>query len=559
MADDPARTAVLSHLVYLDVDDEITSAAARIRATDAEQVALVLPYGSRLATSRINFRLLAREAMERGKRLAIVGGDASARALAAAAGLPVHASVAAYEAARSGAPAAGASANGHDAPDHVAGAVGGVATASATVPTAQLALPELADEDDVATRVIATPRRSSPRVPLVGPARPPVSPRVAVATAIGVVVALLVLGLLAVQLLPAATIVLHPRSKDVGPVPLTVIARADVLQPDATNLAIPARRFTFPLEASDTFTATGTKPVDTKATGNVTFTNYDTSSANRIPAGSIVSTKDGIDFATLDDVTVPAAPIFFSSRASVGVQAVKAGPTGNVEAGTITVVPRTENKHLLDVSNDDPTGGGAHEDRTVVSSTDISKAQATLQDALREQLDSQLSSAAGVPSGIRLFPETAAVGTATPSVDTSTLAGTETAQFELGATAEGSVLGVDSSPIQGIAEGRIGSRVEDGFTLQTGSTTVQLGDPTVLGDAISFPVVVRATEVRTVDQASLLAQVRGLALAQARSRLEPYGTVSISVWPDWVTAVPTNAERIDFSIGEPQPAPSPTP
>ena len=46
MADEPA---VLSHLVYLDVDDEITSAAARIRATEAEQITLVLPYGSRLA------------------------------------------------------------------------------------------------------------------------------------------------------------------------------------------------------------------------------------------------------------------------------------------------------------------------------------------------------------------------------------------------------------------------------------------------------------------------------------------------------------------------------
>jgi hypothetical protein len=556
MPDDPARPAVLSNLVYLDVDDEITSAAARIRATDAEQVTLVVPYGSRLATSRINFRLLAREAGERGKRLEIVGGDASARALAAAAGLPVHASVAAHEAARSGAVAAGPSANGHDGPD---AAAPGAGAAAGAVAATQLSLPELAGEDETATRVIGSPRRSSPRVPLVGPARPPVRPRVAIATAVGTVVGLLVLGLLAVQLLPAATIVLHPRAQAVGPVSLTILARADVLQPDGTNLVIPARRFTFPLEASDTFPATGTKPVDTKATGNVTFTNYDTSSANRIPAGSIVSTRDGIDFATLDDVTVPAAPIFFSSRASVGVQAVKAGPTGNVQAGAITVVPRTENKHLLDVSNDDPTGGGAHEDRTVVSASDVTRAQAALQDALRGQLETQVDGAAGVPTGIRLFAGTAAVGTATPSVDTSTLVGTEATQFELGMTAEGSVLGVDSSPIQGIAEDRIRAKVESGWELASGSTAVQVGDPTVLGDAVSFPVVVRATEVRNVDEASLRGQVRGLALAQARSRLEPYGNVSISVWPDWVTTIPTNDDRIDFSIGEPQPAPTPAP
>ena len=349
--------------------------------------------------------------------------------------------------------------------------------------------------------------------------------RIAVAAGVGIVAGLLILGLLAFQLLPAATIVLHPRSQGVGPLGLTVLARSDVLQPDATNLVIPAQRFTFPLEATDTFTATGTKPVDTRATGNVTFTNYDTSSSNRIPGGSIVSTKDGVDFATLDDVIVQASPIFPfpPSKASVGVQAVEPGPTGNVDAGTITVVPRTENKHLLDVTNEDPTGGGAHEDRTVVSASDITTAQLALQVSLREQLGTQLGGAAGVPSGIRLFAETAAVGTATPSVDTSTLVGTETAEFELGATAEGSVLGVDSSPIQGLAEGRIGTKVEAGWTLAPGSTTVQLGEPTVLGDVISFPVTVSASQVRTVDQAGLLGQIRGLALPQARTRLEPFG------------------------------------
>ena len=562
MADEPTRTPVLSQLVYLGVDDEITSAAARIRATEAEQITLVLPYGSRLATSRINFRLLAREATERGKRLAIVCADGSARALAAAAGLPVHASVAAFEASRGAGPADGSSANGHDGPDDAAGAAGAspAGAAAGAVATTQLALPELAD-DDAPTRVVSVPRRSSPRVPLVGPARPPMRPRIAVAAGVGIVAGLLILGLLAFQLLPAATIVLHPRSQAVGPLVMTVQARSDVLQPDATNLVIPAQRFTFPLEATDTFTATGTKPVDTRATGNVTFTNYDTSSSNRIPGGSIVSTKDGVDFATLDDVIVQASPIFPfpPSKASVGVQAVEPGPTGNVDAGTITVVPRTENKHLLDVTNEDPTGGGAHEDRTVVSASDITTAQLALQVSLREQLGTQLGGAAGVPSGIRLFAETAAVGTATPSVDTSTLVGTETAEFELGATAEGSVLGVDSSPIQGLAEGRIGTKVEAGWTLAPGSTRVQLGEPTVLGDVISFPVTVSASQVRTVDQAGLLGQIRGLALPQARTRLEPFGNVSISVWPDWVTTIPTNADRIDFSIGEPQPGPSPTP
>jgi len=80
-------------VIYLDVDDEITSAAARIRTADSGRIAVVVPPGSRIATSRINFRLLAREAYAQGRRLLVVAPDAPSRALAASAGLPVYGSV----------------------------------------------------------------------------------------------------------------------------------------------------------------------------------------------------------------------------------------------------------------------------------------------------------------------------------------------------------------------------------------------------------------------------------------------------------------------------------
>jgi hypothetical protein len=120
--------------VYLDVDDEITSAAARIRGSEATKVALVIPYGSRISTSRMNFRLLSREAIVNNRRLSIVASDPATRALAASAGLPVFSSVAEYDAAF-----AAPSADG-DGPGVAAGATA-IATAGSgligtTVPTA---------------------------------------------------------------------------------------------------------------------------------------------------------------------------------------------------------------------------------------------------------------------------------------------------------------------------------------------------------------------------------------------------------------------------------------
>ncbi len=86
-------------IIYLEVDDEITTAAARIRDASPTRIAVVLPYNSRVATSRINFRLLSRDALTHDKRLTIVTADPAARALAASAGLSVFASVAEYESA----------------------------------------------------------------------------------------------------------------------------------------------------------------------------------------------------------------------------------------------------------------------------------------------------------------------------------------------------------------------------------------------------------------------------------------------------------------------------
>src|ERR1700690_2614366 len=93
-------------IYYIDIDDEITSAAARIRDASDTRIALVVQGGSRVATSRINFRLLAREARKRGRTLAIIAADASVRSMVQTAGLPVFASVGEYQKAEAGRTAA---------------------------------------------------------------------------------------------------------------------------------------------------------------------------------------------------------------------------------------------------------------------------------------------------------------------------------------------------------------------------------------------------------------------------------------------------------------------
>ncbi|HEY2915684.1 MAG TPA: hypothetical protein VGI98_00575 [Candidatus Limnocylindrales bacterium] len=545
-------------IVYLDVDDEITSAAARIRRLEAERLALVLPYGSRLATSRINFRLLAREATARGKHLEIVAADASARALAGSAGLVVYPSVAALESGEPSVfPSAGAGSAASDATG--GGAAGNPPGAGASAARTFA----VTGEDATETRVITVPRTPDP-LPKVGRGRPVVRTRTAVVAGLLVALLLVVGALGAYAYLPSATIVLTPTAEQLGPIQVTVQARADVTAPDAATLTVPARTFSFPLSAQQTFNATGVKVTEAKATGNVTFSNLDTGRSNEIAAGAVVSTDTGIEFVTLAPVTLPPATIVFPftlrpSTATVGVQAVDAGETGNVGVGAIDIVPRGENRNLTKVTNADPTTGGAHTESPQVSQQDIDAAMAALTTALRGDLDTKVRDAAGIPSGTVLFDTTEAVGDPVPSVDPATLLDQEVTTFDLGLTATGTALGVDPAPVTAVTEQRLAGQVGAGWQLAPGSTQIDVGAPTASGDVVSFPVTATATRTRVVDRDALLREVEGLVLAQARARLEAYGQVEITLWPDWVSSVPTNPDRISFTVGAPAPAPSPTP
>ena len=527
----------MSAIVYLDIDDEITSAAARLRLLDADRIALVLPVGSRLATSRINFRLLAREAAARNKTLEVVTGDASARALAASAGLATHLSVAAFE-------------RGPGTETAEADTGSGEARRQVEAPA----------PDDTATVVLRTgpavvPKGRAP-VPQVGP-RPPSGPTPRMVVFLLLLVAVLAAGgAVGFQLLPSATIVLRPSVDTIGPISLNITAQPGITQPDPIGLLVPATTYTFDVAVSDTFPATGLNVVDTVAAGEVTFSSLNTGSSNPIPEGSIVRTESGIEFRTLGPVILPTAQIgivdgrfvVVPSTRKIGVEALSPGLAGNVPAGAIVVVPERENSKRTIVKNDAPMSGGTHTENPVVQQADIDAALRALDGALAAQFADQLASATEVPAGTTVVPETRSLGPSSTDIDPTTLVGTEVPSFQLGLTARGSVLGVNPEPVSTLAEARIRTSVDRGFLLDERSISINVGSPIVAGTTITFPVTVRATETRDVDEAALRARIHGLGVPQARTVLGAYGDVTITVWPDWVTTIPANDARLALTI-----------
>jgi len=617
----------MATIIYLDVDDEITSAAARIRSAPETKVGLVLPPGSRLATSRINFRLLAREGLERNRVLSIVAADPAARSIAASAGLPVFTTVAEYEAAigpprtppptadppqagepgpgssvrsegasarrrgRGAAAAAGAAAASGaaaGASSVVADAAAGAAGASAAPQapraeqlTADLVAPTI---DESETVVAPTPSwQPVPAVPEAPPGPPGARARsgaatIAVVPAVrrrgapsglalalgGVIIGVLILAAAAWLVLPQATVVLTPVAVPVGPVEFVVRADPDAATVDAAGGVIPATRLSQDFTASGQYPATGKRVVQTKARGSVTFRNCDTSSGHLIPGGSVVSTGGGTEFATGTSASLPRATVsgpstITCSTADTAITALLAGTRGNVAVGAIDQIPPGFDNKIVFVTNPAKTTGGTRQEFTRVQQADIDAAMAALTKDLQAQFAAWVAAPPDLPAGTTAYPSTGKLSTPVPSLDPGSLLNVEEATFQLGASATGTVVAVDTSQIDQVAAQRVSVNVPADHTLQDGSVSATHDRGQADGELIDFRVTANGAAVPVLDEAALRDSIKGKTVDEARGILGRYGKVTIDTWPGFVSSIPSLDFRLDLTVNGAGGAASPSP
>ena len=530
-------------IYYLDVDDEITSAAARIRDSSDSRIALVLSGGSRVATSRINFRLLAREAKRRGKRLAIIAADSTAQSVARSAELPVYASVGDYEKSE----AAMTSAMAGHAPDAVSEALYElsltVGPPGAVGPAGGSGMARVGG----GRPVNGAPRRRSmvPRALLTGFA----------------LLALVALAVAGFFFIPSASVTLTLSQKSVGPITVNVTVDPKVAAVNDQAGTVPGVSKAFPVDASGTFDATGQTVVLTAATGTVTFTSINTVSDVPVIAGTRVSTSGGVVFTTTSTVDVPKATVsinfqhFTPGRADAPVQAAKSGTVGNVPAGSIVKVPSDLVPFQITVSNASPTNGGSRTVTPQILQSDVDGAMAGLQAQLGASFQSALQSPTAVPSGSTLFAGSAQLGGASCSPDAQSVVGGTDPSFQLDCRATGTAIVADMSIVRNVAKGRIGAAISNGYSLVADSVTASSGTPVVQNSMIVIPMTVQAAEVPVVNVDELKARIKGMSVDDARSLLSKYGQVDLSVSPSWDSTISSFDFRIDIQVIAPSPRP----
>jgi hypothetical protein len=544
---------------YLEVDDEITTAIGRLRSVTDGEAIIVVPAGSRIATSRINFKLLAREALERRLNVAAVSEEPQVRALAISAGLPAYDSIRTAEQALT---------TFRDQDRRLAERIR---------PTMPREHPDASLRDFGLTRVMPVPAASAPSAERAVPQDTAVMPKGAAARSARrarprrrgraapiLVVVLLVLlvvgvGYGAYVFLPTASITVRPVAAPIQVPPFTVTADPDVAVVDTVNGVIPAQSLTVPVHVSGTFPATGIQTRDIRAAGSVRFKSENTLNAVPIPTDTVVATADGVEFATQTDVTIAKASFATGpTQVDVDVKAVKGGTAGNVDAGTVTVVPADLAPQLISVTNPDAMTGGKHVETQVVSQDDYDGAVATLTTNLQSALATALADPASVPRGLVVYPATAQLGASQPDQDGTTLVGVDEATFALALDASARVVAVNESPINDIAQARLRSVLKPGQKLVSDVSATNDGG-SVVGQTVVYSVTATGLGYVDPDPQAILAAVRGKSPANARAALAQFGQADVSVWPEFIDHLPDQSARISITIVAPSPLPTSPP
>lgn len=497
---------------YLDGKDEITDAVARLRDSDDDAVILVVPAGSRIATGRINFKLLAKEAASRDKALVIVSPDEQVRSLVAAAGVLGRATVA----------------------DAKAALERGDAPPEPTPPTQS-------DQAAETTSATATAATGSWR-----------SGRRLLAATIGLLIGLvLVGGVASLQVLPTAEIHIVPDTQAIGPIAVAVMAATSIDEMDVEAGEIPAVALTIPLRVEGTFPAGGTEATETRATGEVLFSSTDQSFDQEIASGTRVETDAGVAFRTIEPVLLR-RPAGGAGPAGVRapVEAVAAGPEGNVAAAAISVVLSLQNQGIA-VTNEEATSGGTREETSVVTAEAYDAAAIDLGNRLAGELDGRLRDPESVPEGLTLFAETARVGEVAHVPESADIVGSSADEFSLTGVATAQVLAVDEALVEALAAGRLAAELPAGTALLPDTITSDAGTGSARGEIIRYAATAEADAYVVVDPNAIRDQIRGLPVSEARSILDAFGTATVTIWPDFLGDMPSDDGRITLDIEDP--------
>jgi hypothetical protein len=559
--------------LYLEADEDITSAIDKLHKTAGATVQIVVPKRSTLLQSIINQKLLKKAAEATGKQLVLVTGDRVAVELAGRVGLAVAAAVNARPTIRAAAPAREPemAEDVIDDNEAVAEAVTAVDEKNQAPEKVKKQRPMFTHRDIETQEPIervageemvaeAEGWEGEPPAAASAPAsglsaarsaKPPKVPnfgRLQKSLLWGFLLVIAVVGyFVGMYFMTTAKVTLFVAASKVS---VNTSFTADPAATTSTDKAVLAAQ-TVKIEKDLTgpVAPTGQKDAGTKAGGTVTVKNCEDSNTHTLKAGSVF-TSQGKNFVSDADVTIGAAAFSGGGTkctpgvGTVHVTASENGDTYNLTSATFT--------SALLSSNFTTTGsmsGGTSKMLTVVTQDDVDKAKT---DALAKDKDASLAALAGkVPAGYRAVDgsqaQTPGTVTPTPAVGEQATAGNVTVHVVY------SELAVSSAEFKTMLDALEQKQVgienqiyEDG--LQNVKTTATGGDAT---GARTFKLTADAYGGAKIDAAVVAKSLAGKQFGNAMDiagKVSGVQRVEIIMQPPWAANLPNRVNQIKVTI-----------
>ncbi len=543
--------------LYLEIDEDITSAIDKMLKLEADEVAIVVPKRSTLLQSLVNLKLLKKAADDDKKRLVLVTSDKTATHLAGRVGLPVATSLKAeahvpdmdvkepeatseiseetptapLAAASAATVAKGAKSVAKD--ETPAAADEAPVVTSRPVDDSDPALGDIMDEPQAKT---AKSKSKTKRVPDYNALQRWL---IWLGIALALVLAFIVFNFF----FSKASVTLYAKA-DQTPVKFDFSVDPNAASSDFAAAKLAGQTLSETKNLTSTFKATGQQDIGTKASGTVTVTNY-CYNPGTLPAGTTF-TSGGLGFVSTQAVAIPDATLHAGScnspsTAAVPVAATQNGDKYNLAPATYAVANYSASQ-LKGTGNQ--MSGGTSKIQTVVTQADFDAAKKALLDKNKDAVQKELEAKAAAtqkPIGASFAPNVTSAAS-DPAV------GAQADQATLTMAVTYTELTVSKTDFDKLLTTQ--GQKQIGATNQIYDNGAEAAQIT-LATGQTFHLSTNAYSGVKIDTVALAKQLAGQRYGDALDTAQKTPGVdhaTINLWPFWVSKVPHHTGNIHVII-----------
>ena len=549
-------------VIYVDVDDEITTVIDKMNTSDSKVVALVLPKRATVFQSIVNMKLLKRRAENSKKHIVLITSESGLMPLAGLAG--VH--VAPTLQSKPEVPPAGIDHGAAIDDDEESASLSDDFDPSANGKAPIGALAGVADDNEV-IQLDNTTKKPSVLPPAASPAlgstaaKPKKDRKLSVPNffsfrkrlvLIGLAILLLIGGwYVAFFVMPKATVTIVTNSSDIeARMSLTLDTAARSV--DAEKLILPSETKQEQKSSTGQAPATGQENRGAKAGGSIKLSMADCSQNSvTVPAGTGLSTSDGLVFITQASATLSSIQVGGTCRnndfpaistQSVTVEAQKGGANYNVQPTTFKSAPSGVN-----ATSSDAMTGGTDQIVKIVQQSDIDAAKQKVaagqdQDSIKKQLQSRLEDD-------NLYVLAATFNAGAPNENISVKAGDEAENVTVTQAVTYTMFGVKKDDLKKIIDTKLKAEIKSAeqSILDDGldSARISVGTPGA-GPQLKADVFVTGTVGPKIDIDSIKTAIVGMKSGNVKDRIKQTDgveDVKVKYSPFWITKAP-KADKI---------------